>query len=366
MKIRIYQINLDRDEDRVAFESLDHLERYQGSSEIKSSIYDMVYEGEVDCAGLEDVFRMFNLDHPADYMGRSLSVSDVVEVMGIQPEQDISSENDDRDTPETQAQKPGFFFCDSYGFKQVEFDAEAAKKPERETIRVVLVEPGKLARITEIGKATKQMQAVVGGDIQTLYPFKEEVCIVSNDEGKNIGLPLNRAIREEETEVEMSYNEMVARFRNKERQKDKKHLTGYVVITEDSFEESYPVESRTYAVSSNNKAFQPNMGGYSIYASAIDGSDPMVRLERYLAVEKGGADGWKIERCYMKEQGREIIDIIAGTFFICDCSGERLDSLNDEQLKRYEAKFRLPEDFLRIGGKIIAVPYKPKNKEKER
>ena len=64
MQINIYQINLDRDHDRHAFESMDDLERYHGSKEIDSSVYDMVYEGEVDCAGLEDVFQMFNLEHP--------------------------------------------------------------------------------------------------------------------------------------------------------------------------------------------------------------------------------------------------------------------------------------------------------------
>ena len=52
-------------------------------------------------------------------------------------------------------------------------------------------------------------------------------------------------------------------------------------------------------MSSNNKAFQEGMGGYSIYGSSLDGTDPCVRLERYMAVEKGGKDGWKIERCYM-------------------------------------------------------------------
>ena len=59
------------------------------------------------------------------------------------------------------------------------------------------------------------------------------------------------------------------------------------------------MESRTYAVSSDNKAFRPNMGGYSIYASSLDGSDPCVRLEQYMASEYGGKNGWQIERCYM-------------------------------------------------------------------
>ena len=210
------------------------------------------------------------------------------------------------------------------------------------------------------------MQAAVGGDIEAFYPFEEEVCIVCNEEGKINGMALNRAIREEGTQVDMSYGELVAQFREAERRGDGKHVSGFVVITEDSFNESYPEESRTYEISSNNKAFQPGMGGYSIYASAIDGSDPMVRLERYLAAEKGGADGWKIERCYMKEPGRKILDIIAGPCFICDCSGESFGSLSDEQAKRYQEKYRLPEDFARIGGEIVAIPYKPKNKDQER
>ena len=59
------------------------------------------------------------------------------------------------------------------------------------------------------------------------------------------------------------------------------------------------MESRTYAVSSDNKAFRPNIGGYSIYASSLDGSDPCVRLEQYMASEYGGKNGWQIERYYM-------------------------------------------------------------------
>lgn len=234
------------------------------------------------------------------------------------------------------------------------------EKAPQKMIKVVLLEPGKLARIAEIGHSLEQLQATVGGDIEAIYPFEEEVCIVCNEEGKLTGMALNRAIREEETQVEMSYGDLVARFREAERRENGEHLTGYVVIAEDSFLEPYPEESRTYEISSNNKAFQPGMGGYSIYASAIDGSDPMVRLERYIAAEKGGEDGWKIERCYMKEPGREILDIIAGPCFICDCSGESFGSLSDEQANRYLEKYRLPENFVRVGGKIVATPYEPK------
>ena len=97
--------------------------------------------------------------------------------------------------------------------------------------------------------------------------------------------------------VDMTYQKMRSYFRAAERKNQ--HLTGYIVISQASFEETYSLESRTYVVSSDNKAYQPNMGGYSIFAVALDGSDNGVRLEQYLSSEYGGQDGWQIERCYM-------------------------------------------------------------------
>lgn len=38
---------------------------------------------------------------------------------------------------------------------------------------------------------------MVGGYISFTYPFKEDVGIVLNDEGKLLGLPFNRALRDE-------------------------------------------------------------------------------------------------------------------------------------------------------------------------
>ena len=64
MDITIYQINMGRDHNRIAFEGLDLLKMYQGSDKIDSRIYDRVFEGEVDCKDLEDVYRQFNLEHP--------------------------------------------------------------------------------------------------------------------------------------------------------------------------------------------------------------------------------------------------------------------------------------------------------------
>ena len=78
MRTRIYQINSKRDVNRVKFEGLDLLERYQGSSAVDPSIYDEVFNAEIDETDLEAIYQRFNtVGHPL-HRGHSLSVSDVV------------------------------------------------------------------------------------------------------------------------------------------------------------------------------------------------------------------------------------------------------------------------------------------------
>lgn len=62
-------------------------------------------------------------------------------------------------------------------------------------IKVVLVEPNKKAVVAEIGASIKDMQAAVGGLIQVIYPFEEEVALICNEEGKLLQLPANRGVR---------------------------------------------------------------------------------------------------------------------------------------------------------------------------
>ena len=62
-------------------------------------------------------------------------------------------------------------------------------------MRILLVEPGKVPRPAEIEGSLESMQVVVGGRIQAVYPFGEPVVLVCNEEGKCLGLPLNRVLR---------------------------------------------------------------------------------------------------------------------------------------------------------------------------
>ena len=64
-------------------------------------------------------------------------------------------------------------------------------------MKILLVEPGKKPVLKEVDGSLKSMQEIVGGTIQALYPFEEPVALICNDEGKLLGLPLNRALRDE-------------------------------------------------------------------------------------------------------------------------------------------------------------------------
>ena len=73
--------------------------------------YKSVYKGELEVEQdegindiLEDLFVKFNANHPADYEGRSLSVSDVIKL-------DFSTDE--------LLMEPQYFFCDCNGWEVV-------------------------------------------------------------------------------------------------------------------------------------------------------------------------------------------------------------------------------------------------------
>ena len=64
-------------------------------------------------------------------------------------------------------------------------------------MKILVVEPGKHPYEKEIECTLKEMQKIVGGRIQTLYPFRDEVGVVCNDDGISLQMPFNRKIDEE-------------------------------------------------------------------------------------------------------------------------------------------------------------------------
>ena len=70
-----------------------------------------------------------------------------------------------------------------------------------EKLTVLVVEPMKEPYVKEIAPGLHALQAEVGGDIAASYPFDDPVGLVLNDEGKLIGLDLNRSLRDEHGEI---------------------------------------------------------------------------------------------------------------------------------------------------------------------
>ena len=90
MEYKIYQLNRDHKE---------YLFRRYNESH-KKSWYNEVYAGEIEpkadsMATLEELFFIFNMKHPSDFKGHSLSVGDVVYLDGE------------------------YYYCDSIGWKKL-------------------------------------------------------------------------------------------------------------------------------------------------------------------------------------------------------------------------------------------------------
>lgn len=80
MKIRLYQIAPEKDDKNLMFMSYEFTVLHGG---INADSYELVFDGDLPAQTVEDVFRIFNLEHPNGYRGRSMSVSDIVWMEGI-------------------------------------------------------------------------------------------------------------------------------------------------------------------------------------------------------------------------------------------------------------------------------------------
>ena len=133
-------------------------------------------------------------------------------------------------------------------------NGEAQEHAAPEKMTVLVVEPMKEPYVKEIDPGLHSLQAEVGGDIGAAYPFRDPVALVCNDEGKLIGLDLNRGLRDE---------------------------------------------------------------------------------------------------------NGELYDIMAGTFLVVGLGEEDFASLSPELAQKYMEHFRQPEQFISLGGQIIAIPIEP-------
>lgn len=98
MKYGIYQIRHDSMGEEYLFDRWD-----RAKEKFSIDDYDEVYNGEVEGntinGMLEELFEKFNIRHPEDFRGHSLSMSDVVK---------LSSANKDR-----------YYYCDTFGWVDI-------------------------------------------------------------------------------------------------------------------------------------------------------------------------------------------------------------------------------------------------------
>lgn len=119
ININLFQISPSKDSEHVMFFGLKEQKELKGKVEINPDIYELVYSGDVNCKNLDDIFKIFNLEHPDVYKGRSLSVSDVIEV-----------------TEDCGDIKKGFYFCDLTDFKKIEFVKSSIQDVPTETTEI--------------------------------------------------------------------------------------------------------------------------------------------------------------------------------------------------------------------------------------
>lgn len=111
--------------------------------------------------------------------------------------------------------------------------------------------------------------------------------------------------------------------------------------------------ARMTTIDAGLKSLQKTVGGDIEAAYFFD--DPVALV----CQEEGKINGSKLNRAVRDADG-EILDIIAGKFFICGLGEEDFASLPEGLKKKYEDMFHQPETFLKMGRSITAIPIEPK------
>ena len=232
MRINIYQIDSDKDINRVKFEGYEETLKYGG---INPAIYKCVFHGDVD-GDLEAVYCTFNHpDHPGTFQGHSLSLSDIIEVVDtettpygiveyLSKDSDGNPYVDSRMFCDTQEEfddevwrcelnnedissvvlrndiEVGSYFVDHVGFKKLdEFDT--TKCAEMDGLRMLMIQPHRTPIVTFVREDIDDLQRAVsdhGEDsrIQYTYPFDDDCMVLGNDDAKCIGMEGNRRFGE--------------------------------------------------------------------------------------------------------------------------------------------------------------------------
>lgn len=96
------------------------------------------------------------------------------------------------------------------------------------------------------------------------------------------------------------------------------------------------------------ESLQQAVGGYIQAVYPFD--DPVA----IICNEDGKLEGLPLNRALRDEDG-EVYDIVAGTFLVTGLGEEDFSGLPDELMEKYKEHFRHPEQFFRIGGRLVVA-----------
>ena len=236
MKVNIYQINSEKDKNRVKFCGYEETEKHGG---VIPENYKCVFHGFVEAKDLDDVYAIFNIfgeSYTTTFQGHALSVSDIVEIEGDVPEvygkidylyraNDSSTKigetryftNPDAYGAEIEVSRycgrpiqaeiledqhiklteTGCFFCDNVGWKKVDFDTSQTE--EMDGVRMLMILPHRPPVVTYVKDNLHDLQMAVSDHgeealIEYTYPFDDDCMVLGNEEAKLTGMEGNRRL----------------------------------------------------------------------------------------------------------------------------------------------------------------------------
>ena len=327
MKIRLYQLSKDVYPHARFLPYSEALKAFR-DDELPGAIYNLVFEGFVDCPDIEGVYTLFNVESEKYYKGHSLSVSDIVEVLN-----------------ESYADEGKFYYVEPIGFKEISFDGKAANNK---------LEPVSKRLIRRIERElTEYQSSLMKASAEKIYDdayklvFMREIAyvfkaVVENEEYDNnllfeLDYPLEEIYESwlnTDYDLELPIKDTIRDFTNYVLPYIKKPAKIKVVICEPG------KVARIAEIDNTLEAMQEIVGGY-IETYPLDDLDEIV----VICNEEGKIKNLPLNCIY---KNGEIVEIIAGNFFICtaNTNTEHFTGLTEKLANKYCEMFKCPEEFI--------------------
>ncbi len=170
---------------------------FPGEQEQKETLCNAMLGGKF--AFIEERLQAVSHAAPEDFHSRMEELKDAV---GYEEFLDMDTEalREAIQNPDTSRADEMLAFAEQAEREYVaELSGKMAAEPPKMT--VLVVEPMKEPYVKQIDSGLRALQAEVNGDIAASYPFTDPVALVVNDEGKLIGLDLNRSLRDDHGEI---------------------------------------------------------------------------------------------------------------------------------------------------------------------